>query len=330
MSYVHVYAAPRAEDVAHSPLEFIRAAESGTEGTACIDDAARAALLACQIAEQMPASAALRWARRWLSFVLYMQENDGDFVNFILDRTGRKNRRGRTSFHGGQWWTSRALWALAAAWRITGEQRYRRAFDSGHLRRAPSLKVTAIQALALMEIFRVEPSPRLERRIRTRCDRMLAAGPSYFADHAGYSAIRPWGYHQLQAMARAGRLFSRVDYLAACARAVQQVINPLIQAKFGTREPWLHEPRCAYDISSIVLGLEELYACTHRDVYRRQAIACVDWLYGANSSGAAIYDPATGRCADGVVNGVVSPNCGAESAIEAGFVELARRRLLAH
>jgi hypothetical protein len=327
ISYIHVYAVPSAEDDGRSSLEFIRAAESGPEGIACVDDAARAALLACQIYEQHAALPALRWAQRWLSFVLYMQEDDGHFVNFILDRIGRKNRRGRTSFRGGHWWDSRALWALAAAWRVTGEQRYREAFELGHLTWNPGLKTTAIQALALMEMYRVEPSPSLERRIRARCDRILAGGPDYFVDRADSQAIQPWGYHQLQAMARAGRLFSRVDYLAACVRTVQHVITPLIQADFGAMTPWTRAPRCAYDISSIVLGLEELYQCTHRDTYRRKALACADWLYGQNASGTAIYDPATGRCADGITDGVVSPNCGAESSIEAGFVELARRRL---
>jgi hypothetical protein len=40
-----------------------------------------------------------------------------------------------------------------------------------------------------------------------------------------------------------------------------------------------------------------------------------------------MYDPATGRCLDGIVSGQASRNCGAESAIEAGMAELERRRL---
>jgi hypothetical protein len=40
-----------------------------------------------------------------------------------------------------------------------------------------------------------------------------------------------------------------------------------------------------------------------------------------------LYDPDTRRCSDGIVGGRASSNCGAESAIEAEFVELARRRL---
>jgi hypothetical protein len=77
-----------------------------------------------------------------------------------------------------------------------------------------------------------------------------------------------------------------------------------------------------------MLGLEELFGATGQDRYRRLALACADWLYGGNPSGRPLYNPRTGRCGDGVVDGVVSPNCGAESTIEGGFMELARRRLL--
>ncbi len=40
-----------------------------------------------------------------------------------------------------------------------------------------------------------------------------------------------------------------------------------------------------------------------------------------------MYDAQTGRCLDGITEGQASRNCGAESAIEAGFAELERLRL---
>jgi hypothetical protein len=42
----------------------------------------------------------------------------------------------------------------------------------------------------------------------------------------------------------------------------------------------------------------------------------------------ALYAPQIGRCSDGLTDGGISPHCGAESSIEAGFVEMARQRLL--
>jgi hypothetical protein len=328
--FLHVYARPGKS--AERPLEFIAAAESGPEGIACVDDVARAAVLALQTYELTQSESELRAARAWLEFVLYMQEPDGRFVNFIRDRAGRRNRSGRTSYAGGQWWTSRAIWALAAAWRVTGETRYLQAVERGQLAPVQDLKVTAMQALALMELYRACASEKtMSGRIQRWCDRILAQSCDYLRDRAGVATIRCWGYHQLSALARAGRLFRRFDYVAVCERTVQQVIEPLVACGFTASTPWQRAPRCAYDISTIVLGLEDLYRATDKEHYRALAFACADWLFGANPARQALYDPRTGRCCDGFLEDLrtLNVNCGAESAIEAGFVELARHRLAA-
>jgi hypothetical protein len=315
VSYLHVYARPRGAGPT-AKLKFIPAAESGPEGIACVDDAARAVLLACAVYDEHHEESARLLARQWLDFVVYMQEPDGRFTNFILDRAGRKNRRGRTSYPGGQWWTARAHWALAAGWRVTGDQRYLDALQLGRLAGTANLKVTGVQALALMELYRSQPSEQLCHRICSLCDRIVAGSSGYFRDHAN------------RAVAQAGRIFSRIDYLAACEQTVAQVIEPLIEARFTEIAPWEQAPRCAYDISSLVLGLEELYRATHKRIYRRQALACAYWLFGYNPCGEPLYDPKTGCCFDGIDAASISVDCGAESAIEGGLVELARQRLL--
>src|SRR5690348_13917588 len=213
IQFLHVYARP-AHPGPLARLEFIRAAESGPEGIACVDDVARAALLAIAVYERYHVPAARELARLWLEFVLYMQEPEGRFTNFILDQRGLKNHRGRTSHPGGLWWSARAHWALAAGWRVTGEARYLSAFHRGRLAGTADLKVTGVQVLALLELYEGDPSPPLRRRICSLCDRLLAAGPDYLRDRRGRAELMPWGYHQLQAVARAGRLFSRIDYLA--------------------------------------------------------------------------------------------------------------------
>jgi len=326
IAYVHVYAEPDSMDDPGA-LHPIRAAESGREGIACVDDVARAAILALQAYRQLHVPAARDLGRTWLGFLAYMQEPDGRFTNFIIDRVGRRNRYGRTSYPGGPWWTARALWALATGLRVTGDEHYVEMMERTHLPYTTALKVVALQAIAFMEWYSCRPSPVLERRILVRCDRLVAAGPDYFRDRKEQDALYPWGYHQLQATARAGRMFSRIDYLAACERTVERVIEPLIASGFTEIAPWWQAPCCVYDVSSIMLGLEELYTATGQERYRALALSCADWLYGANPARQALYDPRTGRCGDGVTAAGVSPNCGAESSIEAGFMELARRRL---
>jgi len=159
------------------------------------------------------------------------------------------------------------------------------------------------------------------------CDAIVASGPGFFRDRVAKADVAVWGYHQLQAVARAGRLFSRLDYLAACDETVRNLVEPVIAGGFYHVYPCQQECQCAYDISTLALGLEELYLATGRERYRDLALVCASWLDGANAAGAAVYDPGTGRCSDGIMVGVASQNCGAESTIEAGFVELARRTL---
>jgi len=331
ISYVNIYAIPRG--AGPEPfLEFITARESGFEGIACIDDTARAAILALQVYERQGSPAARRLAHDWLSFVAYMQQPDGRFVNFILDEHGAKNLPGRTSYVGGRWWTARAMWALATAWRITGDSDYLHAFQRGQLAPTRDLKIKAVYALALMEIYQRQPDDGLGRRICALCDAIVASatdpgGQGYFRDGNDREATAMWGYHQLQAVARAARLFSRIDYTAACEQTVRTLVEPVVAGGFYHVYPTQQEHQCAYDVSTLVLGLEELYRATRKPAYRELALRCASWLDGNNAAGETIYNLRMGRCLDGITNRIASLNCGAESAIEAGFIALARQGL---
>jgi hypothetical protein len=333
ISYIHVYARPLGPGP-EPELEFITARESGFEGIACVDDVARAAILALQVHEETGSAVALRLARDWLRFVIYMQEPDGRFTNFIADDAGTKNRHGRTSYAGGRWWTARALWALAMAWRVTGDEDYLRHFLHGRLVPTRDLKVTALQALALMELYQCRPDDQgrpdelLRRCICTLCDAIVASGPGYFRDHSGQDEVALWGYHQLQAVARAAHLFARLDYVRACAETVRTLVAPVVADGFFHVYPRQRDMQCAYSVSSLVVGLEEFYKVSGQPCYHDLALECAAWLDGHNPAGQALYDPATGHCADGIIAGTVSSHCGAESAIEAGFITLARQRLL--
>ncbi len=54
---------------------------------------------------------------------------------------------------------------------------------------------------------------------------------------------------------------------------------------------------------------------TGQDIYLDRAQAAVAWLLGRNRLGVALYDPATGRCVDGLDRHGASSNTGAESTI---------------
>jgi len=108
MAITHIYSEyPRYEWV-----------DASGEGIAAVDDAARAALVYLTDYESTGDSASLDKARRLLDFVLYMQADDGQFYNFILDRDGTINQTGNTSFKSSGWWAARAARALGAGYRV--------------------------------------------------------------------------------------------------------------------------------------------------------------------------------------------------------------------
>ena len=108
MAITHIYSEfPRYEWV-----------DASGEGIACVDDAARAALVYLTDYESTGDPAPLDKARRLLNFVLYMQAEDGQFYNFILDRTGTINQTGNTSFKSSGWWAARGARALGAGYRV--------------------------------------------------------------------------------------------------------------------------------------------------------------------------------------------------------------------
>ncbi len=163
IAYMHIYAQFGGSDP-DAPLTSPVAQDSGFEGVACVDDVARAAILALQTHEQTGSAPVPAPAKEWLGFLAYMQEPDGRFTNFIRDDTGRKNLAGATSYIGGDWWTARALWALATAWRVTGDPTYLARFRRTPMIPTSRFKVLGIQVLALLELYRCEPVRCLSHR----------------------------------------------------------------------------------------------------------------------------------------------------------------------
>jgi hypothetical protein len=329
---ISVYAEPH-ETPAGTVYRAVRAADRGDEGLACVDDAARAVVLALQLAEAGD-TAAIAWARRWLSFVEYMQLPDGRFANFIVDVNGRRNLHGPTSFPGGPWWTARALWALATTYRVLGNRRALRAYLRCPLSMSIPIhdyKVLGLLALSAMELLEAEIPPSLatmlRQQVRAWCEQIIAGSGTYLTDAPGRQQVALWGYHQLAALAKAARILARSDFLPPCVATVDSLIVPVIADGFYYAYPGVKEHQCAYCVSTLVQGLAELFLTTGNVRYQELALNAAAWFYGANDAGIVMYDTATGRCFDGLTGPVVSENCGAESAIEAGLAEIVRRRL---
>jgi hypothetical protein len=140
-------------------------------------------------------------------------------------------------------------------------------------------------------------------------------------------------------VARAARLLHRADWIEPCVATVRRLIDPLAELLPVVPYAWPVDSAChptawphdpdrwagtAYHISSLVAGLTELYLATDDRQYAVRALRFAEWLEGENPAGEPMYHPERGGCFDGILEGVVNRNLGAESSIEAGRAELYR------
>jgi hypothetical protein len=330
VSAVLIYAEPDPASPGH--YHAVVAADTGYEGVACVDDTARAALLALGVYERCGSRAALALARRWLTFVEYMQYPDGSFANFIRNAAGVRNASGSTSHRGGYWWSSRALWALARAYRLTGHKEFLERYRSCRLPPIEDGKINGLLALAEMEVYRADPSATSRDLIVQYCNTIqhTTGDAPYLLDHPSKRRVALWGYHQFHALAAAAELLERPDLMKLCRRTVDNLVEPDVRACMWHTYPAKQKNGVtAYDVSTLAQGLATMHSSTGAKRYRQLALQACAWFYGRNDARTPMYDPTTGQCRDGISHGVASLNYGAESAIEAGFTELVRRDLLA-
>jgi hypothetical protein len=324
------------------------------EGIACVDDAARAAVVYLRHAELTGDGSSLQKARALIRFVMYMQSEDGLFFNFVWDNGLRVNRAHQNSVADEfGWWASRAVWALGTAARVLKDidqeisqaaaARVRRALphveelleDYGntvenHGRQYPLWLVhryasdaTSEMLLGLVALEQAYPSSAVRELIERFAGGIASMqfgslGEFPYAAHASYlNEWHGWGNSQTQALAEARMLDS----------AIREADNFFPRLLI---EGWLHSFRLddpessrkfsqiAYAVRGVSVGLVRLYEATGERKYAVMAGLAASWFSGNNVAGVAMYDGATGRGYDGINSAdSVNRNAGAESTIEA-------------
>ncbi len=135
-----------------------------------------------------------------------------------------------------------------------------------------------------------------------------------------------WGNLQARALLEAFEVSGDSTLLAAVERWAGGFLTWQVERGFiwglavsTTGELEVEEfPQIAYGLGSIYKGIRKLAAITGDSTHAELARQVLGWFSGANRGGRAMYDPATGRCYDGINGpGEVNLNSGAESTIEA-------------
>lgn len=307
------------------PDGVVHAEESGFEGVACVDDAARLLTVLSQVWGRIDGtgrpSAELRWIERWahglLAFVLWMQEPDGTWLNFIHDWDGDKNRDGITSRPGQNFWLARGILGTQRAASVFGGEAphdaYRRGLSAAAAHEAPP-DVRALHLFAALFADDVEPF-----LAEKWADELLACRDGDVLKNAELEVGVPhlWGHVQEGALAQAAETLERPEYLEAAIASAEMVIVPAVTSAF--RERGSTSP---YDVAAAVWSLDRIAAATGEDRWTRLAADGRAWFDGRNAAGSPVYDRERGRVADGIDGVRVSDNSGAESNIVAAEVLL--------
>lgn len=256
VSVVHVYAN-------YPEYEWVGAAESGLEGIACVDDAARAAVMYLRHYELTGNRESRSRAKSLLKFVMKMETNDGMFNNFILkDHT--INRTGGTSFTSFGWWASRGVWCMSAGYRTlkTSDPVFARElknkieltfphidslfanyhqFRSINGYRIPKwllyesgADVTSELMLGLIEYYSATHDVRVKSFIKKFADGLMAMQDgdvkTYpFGLHRSWQTMwHMWGNGQTQALASAGKLLKDKRMIQSAEREAKGFYSRLL------------------------------------------------------------------------------------------------------
>ncbi len=293
------------------------AADRGFEGVACVDDASRALILLTDVWAGTRLPRMREWALGLLDFLLYMQLEDGRFVNFITDWSGQRNESGVTSFPGGNFWHARGVRALARATVVLGEERARAGLERGieHILAARDVPadIRSIHALMAADLLRAGAYPELRAELSRWCDEMAACRrDGVLFDNPDQIEPHLWGHQQEGVLADAGQILGRDDLIEVARQSALTYLGPRIDSGFdaATVQP--------YGVASAVYSIERLRAVTGEPRFDELWEMARSWFDGRNPARRAVYDRDEGRVYDGIDDDVLNVHSGAESNVVGG------------
>ncbi len=242
------------------------------------------------------------------------QQDDPEFAGFLEQRLALSidalNRQVLVRY--GQWELSDGM--RVPAWLITN-----------------GADASAEAALGLAARVQAQPSDAASSKALRQLADGIAAMSAGDAQHWPYGAILPWtesrsmwhawGSQMPAALARASQALDDPT-LATAAVKDAAVFTPTLLTAGGPDNGWFPTPtdrvQIAYGADSRVQSLLAVADATGSRAFGDLAAIQAAWFFGANRSGAQMYDPATGVGYDGLQpDGVVNANSGAESTIHA-------------
>lgn len=294
----------------------------------CIDDNARALILALMAYEQNKNKKALKLMPVYLSFIQYMQREDGNFRNFLsfnrnyLDEVGSEDAFGRT------------IWSLGYLINIGPNNSYREfgreLFGNAvpHFKNLKYLRAMANTIIGIAYYLRSHPGDELLVNEINRLSQSLieAYNTNKDGDWHWYEDILTYDNAILPlALLSHYEVTGNKDSYRTAMESIAFLnsfsfengyLNPVGNAgwmKKNGKNPIYDQQ--ALETMAMVLLYSKAFEITKDDAYLNMMQISYEWFLGKNSLHIPLYDFETNGCADGLQFNSVNRNQGAESTL---------------
>jgi hypothetical protein len=245
-----------------------------------------------------------------------MQEPDGRWINFVYDWEGTRNASGITSATGESFWQARALVGVSHAWLTFADERAREAVLAGldHAVAKPAPPdVRALHILTARRLIADAGIKGLRSSMREWTSELADCRDDGILKNSLEETGRPhlWAHIQEGVLAWSSEVLDEPSLLGTAARSAEELVAPAVRSSFDA------DSTTPYDVASCVYSLDRLYEATGGGHWAELAADARAWFDGRNAAGEPVYDRGRGRVADGIDEGRVSANSGAEANIVA-------------
>jgi glycosyltransferase involved in cell wall biosynthesis len=307
----------------------------------CLDDNARALLLCIMAFRQKGLEEALELMHTYLSFINYMQNEDGTFKNFLsfrreyLDEVGSEDSFGRT------------VWAIGYLIRFAPNDAY---FQIGldiflkavpNFKKLKTLRGIAYTIIGIVHFLRHNPTDtgmlqileELTSKIISMYENNKDTDWLWFEPLITYAnGIIPLALlHSYEITENKNSLKTAKEAMDFLTKSVfrKDYLTPVGSDNWYKKgsEPSPYAQQ-AIDVMAMVLMYYQAYFIMHDSRYAQLKSQAFMWFLGENEFGIPLYDFETHGCCDGLEHSGVNNNQGAESTLAYHIAHLTV--LLAH
>lgn len=294
----------------------------------CLDDNARALIMALMAYQRNKSKEALELLPIYLSYIHYMQRDDGNFRNFLsfrreyLDEVGSEDSFGRT------------VWSLGYLISCAPNNSYREFAGELFFRSVPHfkhlhhLRGMANTIIGISYYLKVHPDD--DRLVRELIDLTTPLVEAYEQHHSN-------NWHWFEEKLTYDNAILPLALLHSCEITGDESVKNVameslafldkLTLKNGFLSPignngWYHRGKDvpvfdqqAIETMAMVLMYLQAYQSTHQPEFIEKMFVSYQWFLGENSLRVPLYDHETKGCCDGLEETGLNRNQGAESTL---------------